>query len=371
MRVIVIGAGPAGLAAAACAGQAGHAVTVFERADRVGAAWHGHYDRLHLHTPKSRSGLPYLPMPDDFPRYPSRAQVIDYLERYADHFAIAPVFGAEVRAVRREGAGWYVRHAGGGAEAEAEAVIFATGLADRPHWPTWPGLESFPGPMLHSSSYRRPDSVAGRRVLVVGFGNSGGEIALDLAEAGREVDIVVRRPVNLLPKELFGIPIVSLGLLQKILPYRVADAITAPLLTLAMGDYGRYGLRKAAKGPVAQVREDGRVPLIDTGTLAKIRDGVIGVRPGIARIVGDEITFTDGVRAHYDALMLATGYEVDLRPILGRDSPALDALGRPLASGGRSAAPGLYFCSYRATPNGQLRTISQEARAIAADLEPG
>lgn len=365
MRVIVIGAGPAGLAVAACAKGAGHQVQVLERADRIAPAWHAHYDRLHLHTPRGRSGLPGLPMPRDWSRYPSRGQVVQYLEAYAEHFGIAPVFGAEVRDVRRDGAGWRVTHALG--VAEADAVVLATGMAGQPHRPEVSGLEAFPGPVLHSSAYHNPTSLAGQRVLVVGFGNSGGEIALDLSEAGRAVEIVVRGAVNLLPRELLGIPIVSFGLLQKIFPYRVADALTAPVLRLAMGDYTRYGLKKLDKGPVAQVREDGRVPLIDIGTLARIRSGAIKVRPGIDRFEGATVVFEDGTRAAFDAVLLATGYEVDLRPMLAEVAEALDAQGRPLVTGG-AAVPGLYFCSYRATPNGQLKAMAAEAEAIAAAL---
>jgi cation diffusion facilitator CzcD-associated flavoprotein CzcO len=366
MEAIVIGAGPAGLAVAACLKRLGAGVRLLERAGTVGAAWRGHYARLHLHTPKGRSGLPFRPMPGSYPRYPSRDQVIGYLEEYAAAEALAPELGIEVTSVEPDGAGWAVRHSGG--TARAGAVVFATGLADRPSRPDWPGRAGFPGPVVHARDYRSPAGLPGGRVLVVGFGNSGGEIALDLAEAGRAVEIVVRGPVNLLPKELLGLPIVSFGLLQKVFPYRVADALTAPVLRLALGDYRRYGLKKSAKGPVAQVREDGRIPLIDIGTLARIRDGSIRVRPGIERIDGTEVRFADGSAGASDAIVLATGYRVDLRGMLGGVPGVLDAAGRPLVSGGRTAAPGLYFCSYRPTPNGQLRQIGTEARAIAADL---
>jgi cation diffusion facilitator CzcD-associated flavoprotein CzcO len=366
MEAIVIGAGPAGLAVAACLKRRGAGVRLLERAGTVGSAWRGHYERLHLHTPKGRSGLPFRAMPAAYPRYPSRAQVVAYLEDYARAEGLAPAFGAEVASVAPEGAGWAVHHAGG--VARAGVVVFATGLADRLFRPDWPGLAGFPGPVVHSSGYRAPAGLAGQRVLVVGVGNSGGEIALDLAEAGRTAEIAVRGLVNLLPKELLGIPIVSFGLLQKLFPYRVAAALTAPVLRLALGDYSRYGLVKSAKGPVAQVREDGRIPLIDIGTLARIRDGSIRVRPGLERVEGPEVHFAEGTAGRYDAIVLATGYRVDLRGMLGAVPGVLDAAGRPLVSGGRTAAPGLYFCSYRPTPNGQLRQIGTEARAIAADL---
>lgn len=364
MRVVVIGAGPAGLAVAAVAAGAGHDPVILERADRIAPAWHRHYDRLHLHTPRSRSGLPGLAMPSGWPRYPSRGQVLEYLKDYARHFGLEPRFGAEVSGVRPAGPGWTVTHSQG--TETAAAVVLATGLAGQPHRPAWPGLEGFPGPVLHASEYRNPQGLRGERLLVVGFGNSGGEIALDLAEAGRAVDLVVRGPVNLLPRELFGVPIVSFGLLQKLLPYRVADALTAPVLRLAMGNYRRLGLEKAAKGPVSQIREDGRVPLIDIGTLAAIRQGLIRVRPGIARIDGGAVIFADGAIGHYDAIVLATGYKVDLRPMLPDVAGVLDPSGRPVTCGAPTAQAGLFFCGYRASPAGQLLAIGQEARAIVA-----
>ena len=220
--------------------------------------------------------------------------------------------------------------------------------------------------MLHSADYRRPADLSGGRVLVVGFGNSGGEIALDLAEHGRAVDLAVRSPVNLVPRDLLGVPVASLGLVRKILPYRVADAVMAPVLRAAMGDPARYGLRRRDKGPLAQIREDGTVPLIDIGTLAAIRDGRIAVRPGLERFDGRTVRFEGGARATYDALVLATGYRADLRPLLRGADEALDDRGRPRVCGGPSGASGLYFIGYHTDPDGHLYSIGRQARAVAA-----
>ena len=203
---------------------------------------------------------------------------------------------------------------------------------------------------------------------MVGFGNSGGEIALDLAEHGRAVDLAVRSPVNLLPRELLGRPITSYDLLRRVMPYRWADAVTAPLLRLAVGDHARYGLRRATKGPLAQIVEDGTIPVIDIGALAAIREGRITVRPGLDGIDGPRVRFAGGAAAEYDAILLATGYRVDLRGLLADAPGVLDPEGRPLASGGEAAAPGLYLMGYNSVPNGQLRAIGAQARAIAADV---
>jgi len=361
--VIVIGAGPAGLALGACLKGEGLSPLILEREDTVGSAWHRHYRRLALHTDKQRSSLPGLPFPEEAPRYVPRTQVVAYLERYAEAFDLQPRFGAEVVQADPLVGGWQVTLTSG-ETLPTRTLVFATGVSETPHLATWPGLETFPGPVIHSRAYRAPGDLPGERVLVVGFGNSGGELALDLSEAGRKVDMAVRSPVNLLPKELFGRPIGNWEVLQRILPYRVADAITAPILRWKMGNYDRYGLRKSDKGPIAQVREEGRIPLIDIGTLDLIRRGRIRVRPGLSRIEGALITFDDNTSAQYDAILLATGYEVDLRPILGTMPEVLDDSGRPRASA-EELAPGLWFCSYHTVPNGQLREISRQAPAIA------
>lgn len=368
--VIVIGAGPAGLALGACLKAEGLSPVILEREACVGSAWHRHYRRLALHTDKKRSSLPGLPFPPDAPRYVPRAQVVAYLERYAEAFDLQPRFGAEVATAEPAEGGWQVTLKSG-EKLAAHALVFATGVSETPHLATWPRLETFPGPVIHSRAYRAPGDLPGERVLVVGFGNSGGELAIGLSEAGRKVDIAVRSPVNLLPKELFGRPIGNWEMLQRIFPYRVADAITAPILKWKMGNYARFGLRKSEKGPIAQVREDGRIPLIDLGTLDLIRRGRIKVRPGLSRIDARLVTFEDDTSAEYDAILLATGYEINLRPILGDMPEALDNTGRPLASG-EELAPGLWFCSYHTVPNGQLKEISRQApliaRAVAARL---
>ncbi|RYH10358.1 NAD(P)/FAD-dependent oxidoreductase [Tropicimonas sp. IMCC6043] len=365
MRAIVIGAGPAGLASAACLKRRGFEVEMLERAGAIGARWRQHYESLRLHTSRARSSLPGLKMPRQWPRYVSRAQLVDYLDDYAAHFDLHPTFGAEVRRVSRELGGWCV--AGSMGEREAEVVVFASGVNDRPRRPEIAGLESFPGTVLHSSDYRRPADLPGQRVLILGFGNSAGDIALDMLGDGRDVAMVVRSPVNIAPRELLGIPITSFELLTRLLPYRLADRLTAPILRAAIGSPEEYGLVSRDKGPAAQVIEDGRIPLIDMGILAEIRAGRVTLRPALRELEGSVARFADGTGYEIDALLLATGYQLDLRPLLPGIGDVLDAVGRPLVSGGRTAATGLYFCSYVVSANGQLRQMSREAEAIARD----
>ena len=360
---IIVGAGPAGLACAATMRAAGLKATVLEKATDVGAVWRRHYDRLHLHTDRNHSGLPGMAMPSSYPAYPSRAQMVAYLENYAARFGINPVFGAEVSRVKREGLPWCVEFAK--EKLAAPIVVIATGIADAPYRPVWPAMDGYSGEILHSSDYRSPAPYAGRRVLVVGFGNSGGEIALDLANAGINVALAVRSPVQIIPRDLFGFPILSWAILYRRLPARFVDAINAPVLRLAVGNFEKLGLRRAAKGPRRMVEEDGRVPLIDIGTLAKIRDGAIAVRGGIDRFTMDGVVFADGKTEKFDVAILATGFRPDLRCLIPDVADVLDRHGMPLVTGGPTAEPGLYFCGQITAPTGQLREIGIEAQQIA------
>ncbi len=302
-------------------------------------------------------------MPPAYGRYPSRAQVVDYLESYAARFDLKPVFGAWVVAVRRDGRNWL-------AEADensqsAPSVVVATGWADYPYAPTWPGMETFEGSIVHSSRYLNPQAYSGQRALVVGFGNSGGEIALDLAEAGVDVTVSVRGPVNILPRDLLGLPILVWAIAESKLPARVADALNAPVIRLAVGSIEKLGMTRAAKGPLRMIAEDGRIPLLDIGAVAQIRAGRIKVRGDIARFTPKAVVFAHSPPEPFDAVILATGFRPDLRPLLPDTEGVLNEAGKPLVSGAPTAERGLFFCGAIASPTGQLREIGIEAARIA------
>lgn len=363
---IVIGAGPAGLAVGACLKRAGIPCVILEGRERVGAAWHHHYDRLHLHTDKGNSELPFLPYPQNYPRYPSRSQVIEYLEAYAQKFQLEIKFGQQVNAAQQARGQWEARTQD--VRYDAPNLVVATGYNHEPFIPRWQGQDSFRGTIIHSSEYKNGAPFTGQNVLVVGFGNSGGEIAIDLWEHGARPSIAVRSPVNVIPRELFGIPILSIGILQRKLPPKLADALNAILLRAVIGDLTRYGLRKQPYGPMTQIQREARIPLIDVGTIQLIKEGRLAVYPGIEAFTREGVRFKDGKEVHFDAVILATGYRPRIDAFLQADPAPYDRNGTPLSSGRRTSLPGLYFCGFFVSPAGMLREIGIEARQISAAI---
>ena len=362
-KAIVVGAGPAGLACAAMLRQRSIEPLILEKSKNVGAAWRRHYDRLHLHTDKSHSHLPGLRMPRGYPRYPTRDQVIEYLETYSAHRDLNVLFDCEVRKVARPDQ-WEVQTSKG--TYRAASVVLATGMATYPRRPKWPGQATFAGEILHSSEYANPRPFKERRVLVVGLGNSSGEIALDLSENGVGVALSVRGPVNIIPKEVLGIPILSLAIAQTHLPTWLADGFNRVVQYLHFGHLRKLGLQKPVYGPLGQVRSGGQVPLIDIGTVAAIRKGKIDVRPAIKQFEQSQVEFVDGSKETFDAVILGTGFQPDLSRLIPDLTDLLTQEGAPRASGALSGRDGLFFCSYIASPTGQLREIGIEARGIAA-----
>jgi indole-3-pyruvate monooxygenase len=366
VSVVIVGAGPAGLAVGACLQRAGVEFTILERAATVGSAWRKHYERLHLHSSKGLSELPYRRYPKAYPRYPSRDQVIAYLDDYAQHFQLKPQFGQCVSKARPQDGGWEIQTQD--RNYRADRLVVATSYNNEPHRPTWPGQQDFRGTILHSDDYMNGEPFAGQRVLVVGFGNSGGEIAIDLHEHGARPSLAVRSPVNVIPRDLFGIPILAIGILESRLPPRLVDAMNAPILHAVIGDLRKCGLRQAPFGPIAQIKDNARIPLIDVGTVDLIKRGDVTVYPGIEHLTADGVAFDNGHREPFDALVLATGYHVRVDRFLHGAAAALDAHGTPTTSGCESPTPSLYFCGYRVAPSGGLREIALEAQRITADI---
>ena len=350
--VVVVGAGPAGLATGACLREAGLDFIILEKERHVAASWRRHYERLHLHTVKRFSSLPFLPFPRDYPRYVPRKLFIQYLDGYAAHFGLEPRFGEAVRSIRREGNGWLVESTA--SSIRAANVVIASGHNTEPSMPSVAGLEKFKGKVIHSAQYSNAKPFAGLSVLVIGMGNTGAEIALDLAENGARPTISVRNGVHIVPRDLFGIPIQVVAMLAtRVLPTGANEKLFPIILDFALGDLAKYGIRRPQQGILQQSRS-GRIPVLDIGTVQKIFEGAIKIAPGLAAATEDGVVFTGGAKGQFDAIIFATGYHPNYPGFVAAD-PAKNE-------------PGLYFVGQRNSVTGQLREISKDAAAAAADI---
>jgi hypothetical protein len=364
--ILVIGAGPAGLATSACLRRQGLGHVVLEREARMVNAWHRHYDRLHLHTTKSYSGLPMMPWPRAAPRYPAREQVAQYLHAYAEEHHVAPRLGVTAHAVRRRGDRFTVNTSAG--VMTPRRVVMATGYNAVPKLPSIPGQESFHGSAIHAGVYKNAAPYEGKRTLVVGCGNSGAEIALDLAEHGVDVAMVVRGPVHVVPRDMFGRPTQHTNILLSYLPLGLRDAIAMATIGWVVGDLSQWGIVRPATGPNRMIEESGRIPLLDIGTVAMIKQGKIRVLPAVQEILPDRVRFAGDIQHSFEAIIFATGYTADLDKVIEGFETIADARGRPDRFGEESAIPGLYFVGFKNPPTGALREIAREAPRVALSI---
>jgi cation diffusion facilitator CzcD-associated flavoprotein CzcO len=371
VSTVIVGGGPAGIATAAALGRRRLDAIVLEKGDSVAPAWRHHYDRLHLHTPKKISGLPGEPMPKHYPKYPSRDQVFEYLSGYSNNHGVKTRLRTEVALCRRQGDRWDLVTSQG-TNLEAVNVVIATGLSQLPRLPWYPNQDSYEGDILHSAEYRNGEPYRGKHVLVVGFGNSAGEIALDLVEHGAHPHMSVRGPSVVVPRDIAGVPILTLARLMSVFPPKAGDLLSKPLLAVSLGNLSALGLPLAKWGPLEQIATQGKIPMLDVGTVATIRSGAIKTRPGIDRFTDTGVIFSGGRSEPFDAVIFATGFDAGVDRILEITEGLLDEEGRPLASGDVTAERGLYFCGFREPPTGRLRQIGIEAERIgdmiAADV---
>ncbi|HEY8970641.1 MAG TPA: NAD(P)/FAD-dependent oxidoreductase [Puia sp.] len=366
-NTLIIGASISGLASAACLQKKNIEYIIIEKQGQIASPWHNHYHRLHLHTSKRFSRLPYKKMAGNYPRYPTRLQVIEYLEDYQREFNINPLFSTEARSVRREGDYWITTT--NEQTFQSKHLIMATGAYGRPKPVQLKGMETFPGRILHSYDYRTGQDFSGQRVLVVGFGNSGCEIAIDLYEQGAMPSMSVRSPVNIVPRDILKIPILEISLLLSHLSPRVADALSAPVVKWVMGDLTRLGLKKPPYGPLQQIQREGKAPVLDIGTVEHIRKGHIKIYDDIDHVEGRTVCFRDGSREPFDAIVAAIGYYRDYSEFLEVDQERFLDLKVGVDKQRFFGKDGLYFCGYWVSPTGQIREIGLDAQKIARNIE--
>jgi len=203
---------------------------------------------------------------------------------------------------------------------------------------------------------------------VVGFGNSACEIAIDLYEQGAIPFMSVRSPVNIIPREIAGIPILELSLIMSHLPPRVADTINAPLMRLIFGDITKLGLTKKPYGPFEEIKKDGSIPLLDIGTVKHIRQGHIMVYGGIDHIEGSSVHFLDGRREDFDVIVACIGFNSGNAEIIAVDKNRFEDLKVCVNQQRYFGKDGLYFCGFWVGPTGHIREIAADAQKIAKDI---
>lgn len=372
-QVFVIGGGPAGLAVGAELRRQGLRPVILERGEQVGTSWRAGYDRLHLHTVRGLSGLPGLGIPRAAGRWPSRDAVIDYLERYRAAHGLEVRGGTEVERIDAAGTGdgegvrWVIATTAG-ERLLARSVVVATGHANQPYVPDWPGLESYAGQVRHSREYRDPGPFAGLDVLVAGAGNSGSEIAADLAAGGaRRVWISIRTPPQIVRRDVAGWPAHLTGILVSRLPAALVDPVARLQRRLTLPDLAPYGIPAPADGLLTRVRRTGEVPLQDVGFVAAVRAGQVTPVAAVTALEGGKVVLADGTTISPQAVIAATGYRRGLEKMTGHLG-VLDKSGMPRVHGGPAAAPGLFFLGYTVSLRGMLRDIAAGARRVAPAL---
>ena len=341
----VIGAGPSGLAAARNLQRRGLPWTGYELADGVGGLWDiggprsTVYDSAHLISSKRTTEFAEFPMRDDVADYPSHRELLAYFNDFADHFDLRGGFelGTEVVRAEPSDGGWAVtlRSADGERTEQHAGVVVANGTLSEPSVPTFEG--SFDGELLHTSGYKHASVFAGKRVLIIGAGNSGCDIAVDAVHHAASVDMSVRRGYYFVPKYLFGRPSDTLNQ-GKPLPPRIKQAIDSRLLKVFTGDPVKFGF----PAPDYKIYESH--PIVNTLVLHHLGHGDIRVRRDVERLDGDGVVFTDGERGEYDLIVLATGYRLHY--------PFLDPQLLGWSGEGSGGAPNLYLNVFsEADPN--------------------
>ncbi|XP_010912600.1 probable indole-3-pyruvate monooxygenase YUCCA10 [Elaeis guineensis] len=309
--VLIVGAGPSGLAVAACLAVLSIPFIILEKEDCIASLWKKKtYDCLKLHLAKQFCVLPHMPFSSTTPTFIPKDQFIQYLDEYVEHFIINPIFNMNVESTtyNRDIENWNVTacntRSGEVKRYTGKFLIVATGENNKSFIPNFFGQDSFTGTIIHSSNYKSGAPYAGQNVLVVGSGNSGMEIAYDLANFGAQTSLCVRSAFHVVTKEMIYLGMILL----KYLPLFLVDALVLLLVKFRFGDLSKYGIVRPKKGPFFLKATEGRSPVIDVGTVGKIKAGEIQVLPALTSIKGNEIVFADGKSQYFDAIVFATGY---------------------------------------------------------------
>jgi putative flavoprotein involved in K+ transport len=364
--VVVVGSGPAGLAAAGEVRRRGRSVVVLERADAIAGRWRSRYAGLRLNTFRAYSHLPGLRLPRAAGRYASREAFIAHLEDYGRRNRLDVRVGVEAQRIdRSQAGGWLVSTSDEGWS--APRVVVATGWDAEPKLPEWAPGPPFAGQLLHASELRDLGSFDGQRVLMVGAGNSGIDIAGLLVRAGADVTMSMRTPPNVFPRDWLGFPLGPMVLMAEHFPARSADLVGRFIQWQVYGNLARYGIPNAPEGFMTRFRRAGVNPAVDDGFIDALKSGRARVVGEVERLERALAVLLDGDELPVDCVICATGYRRGLERLVGH-LDVLDERGVPRFPYGAPCdpnTPGLYFAGFRVALSGSIPVSGKHARRIA------
>jgi dimethylaniline monooxygenase (N-oxide forming) len=368
-RACVIGAGSSGITAVKALHDRGLPFDCFEKSDRVGGNWvlgnrngmSSSYSTLHINTSRERMEYADLPMPSSYPDFPRHDQIARYFDEYVDHFGLREKIAFErgVERVRRAGERRWQITLDDGEQRTYDALIVANGHHWDPRWPEPPIPGEFSGEVMHSHHYTDPSQLAGRRVVVVGMGNSAMDIAVDASYHAVSTRLVARKGVHVVPKYILGKPL-DAGVRPTRMPFTWMLRGLQPVLRLTVGPMDRYGL------PLPDHRLGQTHPTVSSRILDRLAHGAIEVRPEIAELRGDTVRYSDGTQEQADLIVYCTGYKISF-PFL--EDGLIDTADNELVLYKRifpMQPAGLYFIGF-VQPWGAIMPIAEAQSQIVAD----
>ena len=369
LHFAIIGAGAGGLCAAKYLTAKGIDVTIFEAGSKVGGLWvydndsgmSPAYKSLHINSEANVSSFVDFPFPDDAPLYPDHAEMSRYFERYADYFELTAHirFGCRVKAIELEDDKFLITLSAGATHI-FDGVIVATGHQSVPSHP--PQVKSFTGDYIHAHAYRTPVPYAGKRVLVIGPGNSGVDIAADVCTVTEQTVLSARSPVLIMPRMMFGVPNsrIFLKLERPFMPWRARIWIRTMLTRMFHGRMEQWGF----KTPKTRTH-----PISHPTLISQIAWGRVSVKPGVTSVSGKDVRFTDGTTEAFDSIIAATGYTTEI-PFLPSDVSPVESGTTHVNLYNRVAHPaidGLYFIGFfDVTGGSNIRMMDDQADYITA-----
>lgn len=363
-KILIIGGGSSGLSMAGALKHYGLSATILDKDAQTGDVWRERYNRLHLHTIKALSHSAYKKLDSHLPRYLSKDEFADYLTDYARELDLDIHYNCPVTRISKDDSG-YVVETQNGDTWHAEHCIIATGVNREPYLPDWAGIETYQGKLTHAIHHKTGADYTGKRVLVVGIGNTGAEICADCVEQGASyVANSVRSFPMIIKRDPLGIPVHVWGVALFPFPLKFKDWLVNFIAKFELGDLSPYGIHT----PEWSVFKDKRIPMIDVGYIKQLKAGNISVKPDIQHFSATGVQFIDGTNEDFDAVIAGTGYRTGLEKIL--DIPdVIDDEGNVIAENGESAPhTGLWFVGLLSSPAGVLMAARIQSRNIAKQI---